>query len=231
MGTIDVGAPRGEGTNMIERREVLLGGAMLASMPAMLRATLPVPGDRLGFDIVRKGAKLGTHQLSFTRSGDALTVQIVVDLVVKIGFITVYRYSHHATERWDGDQLVALQTTTVANGTSSEVSGRRDASGLAIEGTKAPRYVAPANALLATHWNRRELDGPLINAQDGRLMRPKIVPVGSDMIPTASGAQIRASQYSMGGDVPLDIWYDSRPSWAGLSFKVMDGSTIRYERQ
>ena len=93
----------------------------------------------------------------------------------KIGFITLYRYSHHATERWQGDQVVALQTSTSDNGTPNQVTGRRDASGLVIEGTKAPRYVAPANALPATHWNRRELDGPWINTQDGRLMHPKVV--------------------------------------------------------
>ena len=216
---------------MIERRGVLLGGAMLAGMPAMLRAALPVPGDRLGFDIMRKGTKLGTHELSFERSGDTLTVHVVADLVVKIGFITLYRYSHHATERWIGDQLVALQTNTSDNGTPNQVTGRRDASGLVVEGTKAPRYTAPANALLATHWNRRELDGPLINAQDGRLMHPKIAAVGNDMIPTATGTQIRASHYALTGDVQLDMWYDAKPSWAGLGMKAMDGSMIRYERQ
>jgi len=216
---------------MIERRGVLLGGAMLAGMPAILRAAVPVPGDRLGFDIMRKGTKLGTHELSFERSGDALTVHVVADLVVKIGFITLYRYSHHATERWIGDQLVALQTNTSDNGTPNQVTGRRDASGLVVEGTKAPRYTAPANALLATHWNRRELDGPLINAQDGRLMHPKIAAVGNDMIPTATGTQIRASHYALTGDVQLDMWYDAKPSWAGLGMKAMDGSMIRYERQ
>ena len=216
---------------MIDRRELLVGGAMLAAMPAGLRASLPVPGDRLGFDIMRKGSKLGTHLLSFERSGDALTVRVAVDLVFKLGFITLYRYSHHATERWQGDQVVALQTVTSDNGTPNQVTGRRDASGLVIEGTKAPRYVAPANALPATHWNRRELDGPWINTQDGRLMHPRIAPVGSDMIPTASGQQIRATHYALTGDVLLDMWYDAKPSWAGLSFKAKDGSTIRYERQ
>ncbi len=216
---------------MIERRGVVMGGAMLAAMPSMLRAALPVPGDRLGFDIIRKGTKLGTHQLSFERRGDALTVQVAADLVVKIGFITLYRFSHHATEHWLGDQLVALQTTTSDNGTAQQVSGHRDATGFVVEGSKAQRYVAPANALPATHWNRRELDGPLINAQDGRLMRPRIAPIGSDMIPTASGAPIRANHYALSGDLQLDMWYDPRPSWAGLSFKAPDGSTIRYERQ
>ena len=216
---------------MIERRQVLLGGAVLAGMPAMLRASLPVPGDKLGFDIMRKGSKLGTHELSFERNGDALSVHSAVDLVVKIGFITLYRYSLHAEERWLGDELVALMTSSSDNGTPNQVSGRRDATGFVVEGTKAKRYVAPANALPASHWNRRELDGPLINVQDGRLMHPKVAIGGSDMIPTATGTQIRANHIVLTGDVQLDMWYDAKPSWAGLSFKAKDFSTIRYERQ
>jgi hypothetical protein len=215
---------------MIRRREVLIGSAAFAATP-MLRAALPVPGDRLGFDIVRKGSKLGTHELTFERSGDSLVVGVAVDLVFKIGFITLYRYSHHATERWAGDQVVALQTRTSDNGETFEVSGRRDASGLVVQGTKAPRYVAPVNALPATHWNRRELDGPWINTQDGRLMHPKVAAMGADTISTATGGSVRANHFVLSGDVQLDMWYDSRPSWAGLSFKAKDGSLIRYERQ
>ena len=44
-----------------------------------------------------------------------------------------------------------------------------------MQGTKAPRYIAPVDALPASHWNQRELEGPWINTQDGRLMRPKVI--------------------------------------------------------
>lgn len=222
---------------MIDRREMLLGGAMLAALPTLARAGLAVPtplpvpaGDRLGFDIVRKGSKLGTHDLSFVRSGDDLTVKVVVDLVVKIAFITVYRYSHRATERWSGGEVVALDTTTNDNGDKFTVTGRRDKSGLVIEATKLARYTAPADALPATHWNRRQLDGPWINTQTGKLMRPKVTPIGADTIPGANGP-LRASHYAITGEVQLDMWYDRQAEWAGLSFVGKDGTSVRYLRR
>lgn len=216
---------------MIDRREMLAGAAMLA-VPGGARAALPVPaGDRLGFDIIRKGTRLGQHVLTFERSGDALVVRVAMELVVKAAFITLFRYRHQATERWQGDQVVALDTATNDDGTKYVVTGRRTAAGLVIEATGKPKFVAPADASPATHWNRRQLDGPWINTQDGKIFRPKVTPGGVEAIATAKGGALKANRYAMSGDVAMDLWYDGRPSWAGLGFKGKDGSMITYVRQ
>lgn len=216
---------------MIDRRQMLVGGVLLSTLPmTAAHAALPIPaGNRLGFDIIRKGSKLGTHVLTFQPSGDGLIVHVAVELAYKIMGVTLYHYTHHATETWSGDQVVALQTNTDDNGTAYTVTGKRDAGGLVVTGTKAPRYVAPANALPATHWNRRELDGPWINTQDGRIMRPKVTPGAIETIPAASG-DTRGRHYTLSGDVQLDMWYDDRLGWTGLSF-TKGGALVRYERQ
>lgn len=217
---------------MIDRREMLVGGALLAGISSLSRAALPVPaGNRLGFDIMRNGKRLGAHVLTFERGDDGLVVRVAVELVVKAAFITLYRYRHSATERWAGDQVVELETLTDDDGDKFAVTGRRDRRGLVIEGSTAPRYVAPANALPATHWNQRQLDGPWINTQDGKLARPKVTRQGADEIPTAAAGSLRATHFVLSGDVEFDLWYDNQPSWAGLRFKGKDGSLIRYERQ
>lgn len=215
---------------MIGRRDVLAGGAALALAPMAARAALPIPaGNRLGFDILRKGSKLGTHVLTFQPTGDGATVTVAVDLAYKIGPITLYHYSHHAIERWQGDVVVSLETRTDDNGDKYQVTGRRDASGLVVQGIKSGRYVAPPNALPASHWNRRELDGPWINTQDGRIMRPKVASLGIDSIPTVGGST-RARHFRLSGDVDMDMFYDDRLGWAGLSF-VKGGAPIQYLRQ
>lgn len=215
---------------ILNRRQIIAGGATLAAMPTALLGALPVPaGNRLGFDILRKGSKLGTHMLTFDRAGDRLTVQVAVDLIYKIGPLTLYHYTHHATEKWEGEQVISIETNTNDNGDRYQVSGHREGGGLVVQGTKSGRYTAPANALPATHWNRRELDGPWINTQDGRIMRPHIAALGSASIPDASGRSIPARRYQLTGDVQMDMFYDER-GWAGLSF-VKSGAPIRYERQ
>ena len=78
---------------MIGRR-MALGG--LAALPfGVARASLPIPaGDRLAFQILRKGDKIGEHIETFDRSGDALTVTVAVDILVGLGPIALFRYKN-----------------------------------------------------------------------------------------------------------------------------------------
>jgi Family of unknown function (DUF6134) len=215
---------------VIERRDVLLGGVALAAIPSPGFAALPVPpGDRVGFDIFRNGSKIGTQVLTFERTPGGLTIRVVAQMVVKIAFVTVYRYNLRVTERWEGDQVVALDSTTNDNGKKFTVKARREAAGFVVEGSAISRYVAPANALPATHWNRRQLDGPWINPQDGKLTRPTVTKSGVESVPTVPGKTVTAQKFVLSGDVQWDMWYDQ--TWAGLLAKQKDGSQIRYLRQ
>mgnify|MGYP001556481038 CR=1 FL=1 len=110
------------------------------------------------------------------------------------------------------------------------MTGLGTEAGFKVEGTKARPYIAPPDALPATHWNRKQLDGPWINTQDGRRLHPKITPVGLEIIPAASGAKIPADHFALTGDAVLETYYDGTPNWAGLNFKAGDGSLILYER-
>jgi hypothetical protein len=63
---------------MPSRRHVLSGAAAaLCIRPAL--AALPVPtADTLAFRIMRDGARIGTHALTFRKSGDSLNVHVDV---------------------------------------------------------------------------------------------------------------------------------------------------------
>ena len=136
---------------------------------------------------------------------------------------------HHATEVWRGNQVVALDTRTDDNGKAFQLKGVRGPAGLVLTGNHIERSIAPANALPATHWNKRELDGPWINTQDGKIIRPKVARAGSELIPRANGKSALAQRYNLTGEVALTMYYDDG-GWAGLSF-VKGGSLVRYERE
>jgi len=219
----------------IARRDVLIGGGALALLPGLIvssgaHAALPVPpADRLGFDILRKGAPLGSHVLAFSQQANRLTVQIDVRMLYKLLGVTLFRYSHHCTEIWEDGQVVALDSRTDDNGTPCQLSARRENGALVVQATGSPRYTAPANALPATHWNQRELDGPWINTQTGKLMRLRVAPAGAETIPAAGGRTLSARRFDVSGEVEMAMYYD-RIGWAGLSF-TRGGAPIRYERQ
>jgi hypothetical protein len=216
---------------MIARRDVL-GGALALLIPARaLGAALPVPpGDRLGFDVWRGSRKLGTHDLVFHPSPDGVVVDVSVDIAFRIGPITLYRYTHQARERWAEGQVAEIDTTTNDNGTRYHVAGRRESRGLVVQADGHAAYVAPPDALPATHWNHRELDGAWINTQNGELIRPHVAPQGMCMVETAAAKPLRVHRYALSGPVQMSLWYDEAQAWAGLSF-VKGGAEVRYARR
>jgi hypothetical protein len=214
---------------MIPRRS-LLATATLAAVSRPALAALPVPpSGKIGFRILRKGDVVGTHQLTFTTNGDALAVAVEIDFVVKLGPIPVFRYSHRATESWQGGQFVALESKTNHDGDPQFVHARREAAGVVVEGSKTQRYTAPPEALPTTYWNKAMLAAHVINSEDGRLFAVKPAALAEESVPLASGATIRARHYTLSGELDLDLWYDAADQWAHLVFSSQN-NTFVYEK-
>lgn len=215
---------------MISRRIFIAAAASLALVrPAF--ATLPVPSSQaLTFRIMRKGTRIGTHAVAFQQSGDRLTVNIDVEMLVKFGPIPVFRYSHKNVEKWQGGEFVSMDATADNDGTPAFATVRREVDGLLVEGSKVVRYTAPSKALAATHWNMAELSVPLINPENGKLLAPRISDQGIAPLTLADGRAIQAQHYTWREEEALDLWYDSDRTWAALTFQAKDGSVVAYER-
>ncbi|MEI7712144.1 MAG: DUF6134 family protein [Rhodospirillales bacterium] len=212
---------------MIARRTLLAGATCLGAIHPTA-AALPIRrGNRLAFDIVRKGSKIGSHVLTFQPEANRLIVRIAADIAVAFGPIVLFRYKHRATERWEDGRVVSLDADTDDDGEKFAVKIRRDGDALAVEANGKPRYIAPPNTTPATHWNRGMLDGPFVNTQDGKLLRPSVISLGTTT--DLPRCPIPASGFALRGDCDLDTWYDTAPRWVGLRFKGRDGTEIRYE--
>jgi len=194
-------------------------------------ASLPIPTSRaIAFRLMRHGSPIGTHTLNFIVTGDRLDVDIAVDVVLYFGPIPLVRYTHHATESWQGSRLAGLHGHTNRNGTEMWMSAHRVEAGLWVEGSGTKPYIAPEDALPTTYWNMRMLRGPMIGTQDGGLVHPKVTEGGVQPVRLGSGQQTDATHYTLSGDLDLQLWYDVVERWVGMRFEVADGSTITYER-
>ncbi len=212
----------------ITRRAAL---AALAAAPAPAMASAIPAAGHLSFLALRNGSPLGTHRLDFRRDGAALTVAIAVDYVVRLGPIPVFRYALRATETWRGDALLAIQAETSDNGDKAYMKATLEAGRLTVDGSKSGRYVAPPGAIAATHWNRREVEAPMINPQDGELLSFALARGGMEAVPLASGGTVQAVRHALTGPSTLDLWYEPDGTWAGLRAVARDGSTISYRRE
>jgi hypothetical protein len=215
---------------MIGRRPFLAGLALApgALMATPLAAAIPGSG-RLAFRVLRNDSEIGTHTLAFAAEGEAVRVEIAIELAVRVLGIPFYRYSHRNTERWTGERLLLIDSTTDRNGRPYRVVARAVDEGIAVEGTEAGRYVAPGDAASTSYWHARFLRTRKIDTQGGRLLTTTIEDLGEEAIPIG-GREAPARRFRVSGDLALDIWYDRAGAWSGLLFAGEDGSTIRYVR-
>jgi hypothetical protein len=157
-------------------------------------------------------------------------VTIAVDIVVKLGPIAVFRYQLNGLEQWRDGKVFHVEASTNDDGSVKSMRADRDRHGLWVSGSKVPRYLAPSDALPATHWNEAELRGPWIDPQDGRLLHAKVAPADVERVSLADGRSVPARRFDISGDARLKIWYGSALGWTALRFTARDGSTVRYVR-
>ncbi len=192
---------------------------------------MPIPADgRISFRMLRNGDVIGSHNVDFARQGDGLVVSVAIEILVKLIGIPVYRYSHRATERWQGNRFISIESRTDRDGSPRVMNATRGEDGqVHVTGTRTDAYIAPEGVLPTTYWNKAMLQPRLINSEDGRLMELPLTTGTIEMVRTAAGQPIQARRYHYGGELNLELWYDAAGQWAHLEF-TKDGSTIIYEK-
>ena len=72
--------------------------------------------ESLEYVVERKGKEIGTHTFIFSKSDEGMNVQILTNIVVKLGFIPVYKFIHDGLETWTNGVLIGYDSTTNDNG-------------------------------------------------------------------------------------------------------------------
>lgn len=211
----------------LTRRGLVAAGFGLA-LPTFATAAAPANG-RLSFAVFRNGDRVGEHVMRFSRSGGGIDVSTDAEMIVKLGPVPVFRYTHTATERWRGGDFAALSTQTNSNGKRERVSAEASGAGVRIEGPSG-QVNAPAGTAPLTHWNTAAFDGPLFNPQLGKMLKVSVSRGGRERVQAAGGAAISATRWAVRGEAEIDNWYDGDGVWAGLRGKLEDGSTLLYRR-
>ena len=218
------------------RRALAAGVAGLAAGLAALRparagqAAAQPAGGAMDFRILRDGAEVGSHRIDFQQTRSLTIARVAVDIAVSYAWITVYRFAHRATEIWQGDRFIGIESQTDDNGTAAWMRTEPDADGaLRVSGSGTAPYAAPPGALASTYWNPAILrTAPLISSQDGRLSEQRVVAGPLEDVPCVGGT-VRARRHQMLGEQDMDIWFDLEDRWAHLRFR-RGGAVITYLR-
>jgi hypothetical protein len=207
----------------MNRRRFLAGsGAVLVAAPAAA-APLPVPpGGQIGFKVLRNGAPIGEHHLTFVQNGDDLAVSINADLDVRMLGLSVFTYQIAATERWSAGSFAGLDSHVNHNGTKLEVHAHPIPGGFHVDATKAGSYdyTGTPAMLPLTYWNRAFLGAEILNVETGHHYPAIVNSPGWYRLPTAEGGMLVAQRFDVTGKLHLSVWYDQFDQWSGLEFNV-----------
>lgn len=207
---------------------LFLGGLWAGTAVLPAQAIVAPAGGALHFTVLRDGEDIGTHQIDFQQSGDALEVDIKTRIAVKMAFITVFRFEHDGHEVWRDNKLVSMETKTDDDGTDHTLVATANGDGeLHIVGDGKER-TAQGGIIPASLWNPSFLESNvLLNSLDGTKLNINVALKGDEVV-TAGGKSVNAKHYVMTGDFERELWYDDNWALVKIAFKGEDGSDIQY---
>lgn len=188
---------------------------------------------KLDFDVLLDGRPLGIHE--FTVEGDpesGATVRSDARFDLRILGISVYRYRHHASERWARGCLVSVEANTDDNGRERRVFGALQDGGFHVTEPHGLPSLPRCTATYA-YWDRATLlrQNLLLNPQTGVADAVSVEPLGRATLITPSGV-VTADRYRIHADrAMIDLWYSPAGEWLQLESTLESGRRILYRRR
>jgi hypothetical protein len=179
------------------------------------------------FDMFRNGQRVGDYRVTFKQNDGALTVEINMELNIKVLGLFNYSYSYLATELWKDDELYSLEVELNKNGDQqrrSWVSVKNHSPIVSdMKGVERIR----ADLLPTHHWYSKILS----QKQVLNTIKAKTVAIDPQLeeqfVLNLAGQALLVNAYGLGGDLDnTQTWYDTDGVWRGMRFKAKDGSTV-----
>ena len=194
--------------------------------PEALAAT----GERvINFDVFWRDGKVGTHTVTFGGTPAKLTVRSKLDLVLKVAFVTVYRFKQTARDLWQEGTLVASSCETDDDGEIFRMEAFEHGRSLRVYG-ESGRHDYPLGTMTDfSIWNsdlvRQE---SVINVRTGELTSLTLIKTVRDKVEIAGTAvPAEATRFKVGDGRSGTVWYDAHGNWVKAVLNTR-GQTFEY---
>ena len=174
-----------------------LGGAYAQTAPAH---------SHLVYDVVREGSKIGTSTTDIDRQGDAVSVKMGADIVVKILYVTVYRFNSTSTEKWKAGRFIAYDSKADDNGTKYAVSATATADKTVLD-VDGKRTDPIAGLVPGSMWSRDFLKhAAIFDPDNGKRLVLKVTDAGDEKL-VIDGVSYDTRHYKITGDFARELWF------------------------
>ena len=206
-------------------------------------AELFIPkGNEYLFEILRKNKIIGHHSFIFEKEEGTIKVKIDVNIQIKFGFITLYRYQHSSIEKWGDGELISIVTYTTTNSKKEySLRGKQKNSFFEFNGVDGIKNT-DKKVIPIDYWNKEIINKKeFLDSQKGIIRKIEIKEINEEKI-LFNNIEFIAKQYEINVKTkhPTDekelsviyVWYTHEGELLRLRFKSPeDKSIIEYKRK
>lgn len=185
-------------------------------------------GDKIAFNVLRKGEVVGEHITTFQKQGDEVVVNSRMNIDIMAFFFPLYAFEYRSKEVWKNDQLASLDVKVLDGSDKTAFSAKRENNLLDVTAPDKP-YQVSGPVFTTNHWNSDVVkDRRVLNTLTGNINIVTVKKIGRENVDVVGGI-LAATRYDYTGDLKdTSVWYDDQGRWVKLRFKARDGSMIDY---
>lgn len=187
----------------------------LCAAPALAETDMAPDGTRhWNFEVLLDGRAIGMHRFTVAAADGWRDIESDARFDVRWLGLTLHRYRHRASERWQGDCLRELRSETDDDGTPRRVQQRHEAECL----------------MGFAYWHpRMRMQHRLLNPQTGMVETVAFDRLGDARLPVR-GQEVAALRWRLRAQQQeITIWYAAADgAWIGLDAQVAGGRLLTY---
>jgi hypothetical protein len=203
---------------------IVLGALFLLALSAWAEPVKTWP-----FRVFLDDDEIGHHHFELLQRDTEQEIRSRARFDVKVLLLTVYSYRHENIERWRGNCLASLASSTDDNGERLTVRAEAQEGLLRVRVNGQPAEYPEACAMSFAYWNPAFLRATrLLHPQTGERVAVRIDPAGTEPL-RVGDRTVPSQRYTLrGADLRIDLFYSEQGEWLALDAPTKNGRMLRY---
>ena len=129
--------------------------AFIISLICFSAFAFPIPKEnKVTFDVIRKNKIIGSVVSTFEKEDDNLLITTIVDIEVKVLFVSAYKFMQSTKETWKNDQFIKIDGHTDFEDDREYFIKGEDKDGNFIASGMDGELILDINILPLNYWNK-----------------------------------------------------------------------------